>query len=131
MSISILSTVGIILLTPLILLIVTFLAVLAVITSTITSSFLLIRLTLLAVEMIGGITLESTNWLLSACIQRIRCFLSDQNDIPPTNCHESLLSRRKLPSSSLSLSQLPFKATLKTKYSMSIPNTPEAESFHI
>jgi hypothetical protein len=125
------STIGCILLTPLILLVIVFLTCLAVITSTITSSFIFLRLALLAIEMVSGLTIESTNWLLSNCIARIRGYLYHYNKShqrqEPT---PSLIKRtRKLPPSTLSLSQLPYKATVKSKYSVSVPGTPDAEVF--
>lgn len=129
----IISTIGCILLTPFILLVVIFLAFLAVITSTITSSFIFLRLALLAIEMISGLTLESTNWLLSTCMTHIRKFLTyksnQQHQQHEQFASEILLKRRKLPPSSLSLSRLPYKAQVKSKYSVSVPGTPDPESY--
>ncbi|KAI9258443.1 hypothetical protein EDC94DRAFT_613793 [Helicostylum pulchrum] len=125
------STIGCLLLTPVILLVVVFLAILAVITSTITSSFIFLRLALLTLEMISGLTLESTNWLLSNCIKRIQKILTLKNiQQPSSNSSELLLKRRKLAPSSLSLSKLPYKAQVKSKYSVSVPVTPDPESYH-
>lgn len=124
------STIGCLLLTPVILLVVVFLAILAVITSTITSSFIFLRLALLTLEMISGLTLESTNWLLSNCIKRIRKILTLKNIQQPSNSSELLLKRRKLAPASLSLSKLPYKAQVKSKYSVSVPVTPDPESYH-
>ncbi|KAI7894292.1 uncharacterized protein EV154DRAFT_499145 [Mucor mucedo] len=124
----ILSTVCCLLLTPIILTVVLFLAILAVITSTLTSSFIFLRLTLLTIEMVSGLTLESTNWLLSTFMSRIRIFLCHRNKQPQTN--DVLLKRRKLAPSSLSLSKLPYKAQVKSKYSVSVPGTPDPESYH-
>jgi hypothetical protein len=130
----IISTIGCILLTPFILLVVIFLAFLAVISSTITSSFIFLRLALLAIEMISGITLESTNWLLSTCITHIRKFLTNKSNQQHQQheqiSSEVLLKRRKLPPSSLSLSRLPYKAQVKSKYSLSVPGTPDPELYH-
>lgn len=137
MRLSLLSTIGCVILTPLILLVITCLAFLAVITSTITSSFLFLRLALLAIEMVSGLTMESTNWLLSTCIARITGYLQkssvNSKQQPPEimlNNESIHVRRRKLPPSSLSLSRLPYKATLKSKYSVSVPGTPDPESFH-
>lgn len=137
MRLSLLSTIGCVLLTPFILLVITCLAFLAVITSTITSSFLFLRLALLAIEMVSGLTMESTNWLLSTCIARITGYLQkssvNSKQQPPEimlNNESIHVRRRKLPPSSLSLSRLPYKATLKSKYSVSVPGTPDPESFH-
>ncbi|KAI8048476.1 hypothetical protein BDF21DRAFT_433487 [Thamnidium elegans] len=80
--------------------------------------------------MISGLTLESTNWLLSNCIKRIRNFLTLKNIQQPSNGNELLLKRRKLAPSSLSLSKLPYKAQVKSKYSVSVPVTPDPESYH-
>lgn len=121
------STICCLLLTPIILTVVLFLAILAVITSTLTSSFIFLRLALLTIEMVSGLTLESTNWLLSTFMSRIRIFLCHRNK-PPAN--EVLLKRRKLAPSSLSLSKLPYKAQVKSKYSVSVPGTPDPESYH-
>ncbi|KAI8641202.1 hypothetical protein BD408DRAFT_418557 [Parasitella parasitica] len=135
MRLSLLSTIGCVLLTPFILLSITCLAFLAVITSTITSSFLFLRLALLAIEMISGLTIESTNWLLSTCMARITSYLqrtSGAKQCPPEIMLDNEpihVRRRKLLSSSLSLSRLPFKATLKSKYSVSVPGTPDPESY--
>lgn len=136
MRLSLLSTIGCILLTPVILLVITCLAFLAIITSTITSSFLFLRLALLAIEMVSGLTLESTNWLLSTCMTRISSYLqrtnTKQQSAPEIMLNnESIhVRRRKLPPSTLSLSRLPYKATLKSKYSVSVPATPDPESYH-
>jgi hypothetical protein len=128
--IMIFSTIGCILLTPLILLVIVFLTCLAVITSTITSSFIFLRLALLAIEMVSGLTIESTNWLLSTCITRIRGYLHQYNKSHQRQEPAPLIKRtRKMPPSALSLSQLPYKATIKAKYSVSVPGTPEAEAF--
>ncbi|KAI9361560.1 hypothetical protein BD770DRAFT_383648 [Pilaira anomala] len=121
------STIGCLLLTPFILAIVAFLAVLAVITSTITSSFIFLRLALLTIEMVSGLTLESTNWILSSCILHIRKFLTHRQHTPNTT--GLLLKRRKLAPSALSLSKLPYKAQVKSKYSVSVPVTPDPESY--
>lgn len=124
------TTIGCILLTPLIILVIVFLTCLAVITSTITSSFISLRLALLAIEMISGLTIESTNWLLSTCIERIKGFLNQYNKSYQRKEPEPLIKRtRKLPPSALSLSQLPYKATVKSKYSLSVPVTPDSEVF--
>lgn len=137
MRLSLLSTIGCVLLTPFILLVITCLAFLAVITSTITSSFLFLRLALLAIEMVSGLTMESTNWLLSTCIARITGYLQKSSVNSKQQLPEIMLNnesihvrRRKLPPSSLSLSRLPYKATLKSKYSVSVPGTPDPESFY-
>ncbi|KAI9248983.1 hypothetical protein EDC94DRAFT_624572 [Helicostylum pulchrum] len=123
------STIGCLLLTPAILLVVVSLAILAVVTSTITSSFIFLRFTLLTIEMISGLTLESTNWLLSTCMKRIQKFLTLKS-IQPNNTGDLLLKRRRLAPSSLSLSKLPYKAQVKSKYSFSVPVTPDPESYH-
>lgn len=129
----IVSTIGCIFLTPFILLIVASLAILAFITSTLTSSFIFLRLALLAIEIISGLTLESTNWLLSTCLTRIRMFISTKsNQSQPQSQLDSptpSIKRRKLPTS-LSLSKLPYKAQIKSKYSTSVPGTPDPESYH-
>lgn len=123
------STILCLLLTPIILTVVLFLTILAVITSTITSSFIFLRLALLAIEMVSGLTLESTNWLLSTFMSRIRIFLCHRNKQQQPN-NQVLLKRRKLPPSSLSFSKLPYKAQVKSKYSVSVPGTPDPESYH-
>lgn len=137
MQLSLLSTIGCILLTPFIVLVITCLAFLAIITSTITSSFLFLRLALLAIEMVSGLTLESTNWLLTTCMTRISGYLQKANAKQQSSTPEIRLNnesiqvrRRKLPPSSLSLSRLPYKAVLKSKYSVSVPATPDPESYH-
>ncbi|KAI7903954.1 uncharacterized protein BX663DRAFT_505853 [Cokeromyces recurvatus] len=125
-----LSTIGCVLFTPFILLVVIFLAILAIITSTITSSFIFFRLTLLGIEIISDLTIESTNWLLSTCIERIKGYLHIKKE---NHERPSIVIRRKnnLPSSaSLSLSRLPYKATIKSKYSISVPGTPDPELHH-
>ncbi|KAL7322657.1 hypothetical protein PS15p_211631 [Mucor circinelloides] len=137
MQLSLLSTIGCILLTPFIVLVITCLAFLAIITSTITSSFLFLRLALLAIEMVSGLTLESTNWLLTTCMTRIAGYLQKANAKQQSSTPEIRLNnesiqvrRRKLPPSTLSLSRLPYKAVLKSKYSVSVPATPDPESYH-
>ncbi|CEP14079.1 hypothetical protein [Parasitella parasitica] len=85
--------------------------------------------------MISGLTIESTNWLLSTCMARITSYLQRTSGVrqhPPEimlNNGPIHVRRRKLPSSSLSLSRLPYKATLKSKYSISVPGTPDPESY--
>lgn len=123
--VSVVSTVSCAILTPFILLAVSGLASLAIITSTITSSFIFLRLFLLAVEMISGLTLESTNWLLTSCMENIRHFVYKNSQ---SKTSKSTIKKRKLPSSSLSLSQLPFKAPIKSTYSVSVPGTPDPYS---
>ncbi|KAI8091818.1 hypothetical protein BDF21DRAFT_333061 [Thamnidium elegans] len=80
--------------------------------------------------MISGLTLESTNWLLSTCMKRIRKFLTLKSIQQPNNTSDLLLKRRRLAPSSLSLSKLPYKAQVKSKYSVSVPVTPDPESYH-
>ncbi|KAI8098273.1 uncharacterized protein B0P05DRAFT_521165 [Gilbertella persicaria] len=136
MRISILSTIGCILLTPFVLLTIIFLACLAVITTTFTSSFLFLRLALLTIEVISGLTLESTNWLLNNCMLRIKGYLNNyksHHKKQPTQMSSTdsiIMRRKKLSTSSLSLSRLPYKAKVKSKYSVSVPGTPDPESFH-
>ena len=131
MRYSILSTVGCVILTPVVLLVMLFLMLLAVITTTFTSSFFFLRFTLLAIEMVSGLTLESTHWLLSHCMLRIEGYLNryrkQQKQLPSQSI---VMRRKKLSTSSLKLSQLPFKATVKSKYSVSVPGTPDPELFH-
>jgi hypothetical protein len=87
--------------------------------------------------MVSGLTMESTNWLLSTCIASITGYLQkssiNSKQQPPEimlNNETIHVRRRKLPPSSLSLSRLPYKATLKSNYSVSVPGTPDPESYH-
>ncbi|KAI8374085.1 hypothetical protein EDC96DRAFT_498489 [Choanephora cucurbitarum] len=132
MRYSILSTVGCVILTPVVLLVMLFLMLLAVVTTTFTSSFFFLRFTLLAIEMVSGLTLESTNWLLSHCMLRIEGYLNRYRKQHKTQSPSQsiVMRRKKLSTSSLKLSQLPFKATVKSKYSVSVPGTPDPELFH-
>ncbi len=127
----ILSTFGCMVLTPFIILTVAFLAILAVFTSTITSSFIFLRLALMTIKMISGVTIESTNWLLSTCLAYIKEFLahkSNQKRPLPASLEQNSV-KRKLPPLSISLSRLPYKAQVKSKYSVSVPGTPSSELY--
>ncbi|KAI9260202.1 hypothetical protein BY458DRAFT_516462 [Sporodiniella umbellata] len=82
--------------------------------------------------MISGLAVESTNWVLNTSLEYIRMFVaqhqttccqSEDKNIRPT------LKKRRLPPSSLFLNSLPYKSTLKTTYSVSVPGTPDPESF--
>ncbi|CAO3658961.1 unnamed protein product [Rhizopus stolonifer] len=82
--------------------------------------------------MISGLAVESTNWILTASVDYLQAFVAqhqksccskDSKTIRPT------LKKRRLPPSSLYLSSLPYKSTLKTTYSVSVPGTPDPESF--
>ncbi|CEG78016.1 hypothetical protein RMATCC62417_12680 [Rhizopus microsporus] len=121
-----------ILLTPFLVTIISFLTILAVITSTITSSFIFIRLAFLTVEMISGLTIESTNWLLSACLEYVHSYLTQHQKVrcPATASSRPTLRKQKLPPSSLYLNSLSHKPIVKSAYSVSVPGTPDPESFH-
>ncbi|KAI8390141.1 hypothetical protein BD560DRAFT_380034 [Blakeslea trispora] len=129
MRLSILSTVGCVILTPFVLLVMLCLMLLAVITTTFTSSFLFLRFTLLAIEVVSGLTLESTNWLLTHCMLRIEGYLNRYRKQQHTPNKTIVMRRKKLSTSSLTLSQLPFKAKIKSTYSVSVPGTPDPELF--
>ncbi|CAO3691307.1 unnamed protein product [Rhizopus microsporus] len=121
-----------ILLTPFLVMIISFLTILAAITSTITSSFIFIRLAFLTVEMISGLTIESTNWLLSACLEYVHSYLTQHQNVRRSTTVSSrpTLKKQKLPPSSLYLNSLSHKPIVKSAYSVSVPGTPDPESFH-
>lgn len=133
LSFSMFTWISLILLTPFLLTIIGLLAILAVITSTITSSFIFIRLAFLTIEMVSGLAAESTNWLLSTCVAHLQEFLSrHQKAYSPKNKQaiRPTLKKRKLPPSSLYLNSISYKSTLKSTYSVSVPGTPDPESFN-
>lgn len=128
----ILSTFGCMLLTPFIIMCVAFLAILAVFTSAITSSFIFLRLAFMTIRMESGLTIESTYWLLSVFLTQIRSLLiskTSQNQPPTILLIEHTVKRRRLPPSSISLSRLPYKAQVKSMYSLSVPTTPQTELY--
>ncbi|KAI9033675.1 hypothetical protein CLU79DRAFT_882806 [Phycomyces nitens] len=143
-----LTTLACILATPIILVVITSLATLAVITSTLTSSFVFLRLTLLTIEIVSSITLDCTNWILKSSISRLQNSLwgwqSQQKVLPkkeytfvqsPISSH--FLSRpspqplsQKRPQIPLLLHQLPCRAPVNPKFSFSLPVTPDDSCDH-
>ncbi|KAL0082426.1 hypothetical protein F4703DRAFT_1865583 [Phycomyces blakesleeanus] len=136
--------------TPIILAVITSLAILAVITSTLTSSFLILRFTLLAIEITSSITLDCTNWILKSSIGRLQnslwgwqsqqqVLLSPKKEYTfvqsPLSSH--FLSRpsprplsAKRPQLPLLLHQLPCRAPVNPKFSYSLPVTPDDSCDH-
>lgn len=119
----------VILLTPFLIFAIGFLVILAIITSTITSSLIFIRLAFLAIEMVSGLTIESANRLLFIFLERTRIFLTRRQPTVTAN-NKVMPKKRKLPPPSLHLDSISHKPTVKSTYSTSVPGTPDPESFH-
>ncbi|ORE13445.1 hypothetical protein CU097_008469 [Rhizopus azygosporus] len=82
--------------------------------------------------MISGLTIESTNWLLSACLEYVHSYLTQHQNVRRSTTVSSrpTLKKQKLPPSSLYLNSLSHKPIVKSAYSVSVPGTPDPESFH-
>lgn len=107
-----------------------FLAILAVITSAITSSFLFIRLAFLAIEMISGLTIETFNKILSFCLDHLNALLRPYKTRSSSADNKRTIKKRKIPPSSICLSSIPAKPVVKSTYSVSVPGTPDSELTH-
>ncbi|KAI9259418.1 hypothetical protein BDA99DRAFT_605779 [Phascolomyces articulosus] len=130
---SIISMISYILLAPIMTVILSILGVLAVITSILTSSFVSIRLILLAIEFGLGITLASASQFISWFKSRLHQLVrrgnnnNNRNDIITTH-HEE----QKVPIIQLNhlvmkpnFIGMPPKTSVKKMYSKSVPNTPD------
>ncbi|KAI9483330.1 MAG: hypothetical protein EXX96DRAFT_465051, partial [Benjaminiella poitrasii] len=80
--------------------------------------------------IISDLTIESTNWLLSTCMARIKGYLYNNATAEIDKEQSIIMRRRNLSFSSLSLSKLPYKATIKSRYSISVPGTPDPELYY-
>lgn len=131
---SIISTLGYILIAPFITVFLTILGALAVVTSAITSSFISIKLALLACEFGLGIALTSIRQFLSWLWitpppkrNTLRRNLQGQQQPHPPPSTLKRTMRRSSPPADICIS---FKAPIKKKYSLSVPSTPDITSRH-
>lgn len=131
---SIISTLGYILIAPFITVFLAILGALAVVTSAITSSFISIKLALLACEFGLGIALTSIRqflswlWITPPKRNTLRRNLQGQQQQPhppPSTLKRTM--RRSSPPADICI---PFKAPIKKKYSLSVPSTPDITSRH-
>ncbi|ORZ00833.1 hypothetical protein BCR43DRAFT_485875 [Syncephalastrum racemosum] len=124
---SILSTISCVVLTPIVATILAVLGSLAIVTSALTSSFISIRLILLALEFASGLTMDS----LSRYFRRLlglRCPKTTADPSPPAPTQYpsfSSLTKRKRPLTtkpgSISIARHSYS---RQAYSRSVPNTP-------
>ncbi|KAI8148618.1 hypothetical protein BJV82DRAFT_270497 [Fennellomyces sp. T-0311] len=110
---SLTSTIRYMLLTPVMTVTLTILGGLAVITSILSSSFISLRLALLAIEFGFGITLNSAGQLLSW----LKVRLQGQYRPKQAPLSTKLAKPNYIP--------IPHRAPIKKMYSKSVPNTPD------
>ncbi|KAI7862531.1 hypothetical protein BDF14DRAFT_1885982 [Spinellus fusiger] len=129
--------------------VVTVLAILAVISSTLTSSLLFLRFTLLAIEIISSLTINSTNWLLQSVIKKLESNLWGwQKQQQPEKVHTphqqtkthvqfSLHSATPIPTmkrrhqlTPLLFNQLSCRKPVNSKYPFSLPGSPDTYYSH-
>lgn len=131
---SVISTIGYIFIAPFATVFLTILGALAVVTSAITSSFISIKLALLACEFGLGIALTSIrqflSWLWITSPKRNalhRNIQGQQQQQPHSSSRLKRTMRRSSPPADICIS---FKAPIKKKYSLSVPSTPDITSRH-
>lgn len=129
--VSLLLTVAGLALSPLIILGLILLVAVAIVVSTLTSSFILIRLVMLILEVVSSLTITSTNWLLSTTVHTLGRHLwgwsHQQNQ---SILHQRIMEQRKVSSSlarrrkrSMSKLDVPERYLPKRR-SVSNPGTP-------
>ncbi|CDS13090.1 hypothetical protein LRAMOSA05274 [Lichtheimia ramosa] len=132
---SVISTIGYILIAPFATVFLTILGALAVVTSAITSSFISIKLALLACEFGLGIALTSIQqflswlWITPSPKRKVlhRNIQGQQQQQPHSSSRLKRTMRRSSPPADICIS---FKAPIKKKYSLSVPSTPDITSRH-
>lgn len=118
-------------LSPLIILGLIILVVLAIVISTLTSSFILIRLVMLILEVVSSLTITSTNWLLSSTVHALgRHIWGWSHQQNQSFLHQRLMEQQKVTSSlarrrkrSMGKLDVPERYSLKRR-SVSNPGTP-------
>ncbi|KAI9319616.1 hypothetical protein BX666DRAFT_1914449 [Dichotomocladium elegans] len=130
---SALSAIGYLLVAPFMTLLLSVLGGLAVVTSVLTSSFISIKLALIAIEFSIGIAFCSIRQLFSWLLFEPTSQILSRGRQKPNRQHTSSLSSSswmrdpRFPPSDIHIS---FKAPIKSMYSLSVPTTPELSPHH-